>query len=147
MLKNETLWLNGGTEPKAFIPIGERGPRGQSSTAGLDRDSIMFFTLVNQDAVGCWDIRKPYSPQNLGIIDQNTTTLIFPNDLKVDNEVDQGVWVLSNRLPVYLYSQLNFNDYNFRVFRGDVEEAVRGTPCDPRLPPIVGPIQNNNYPF
>lgn len=43
----------------------------------------------------------------------------------------QGVWVLSNRLPVYLYSQLNFNDINFRIQRASVREAVMGTACDP----------------
>lgn len=43
----------------------------------------------------------------------------------------QSVWVLSNRLPIYLYSQLDFNDINFRIQRAGVREAVVGSSCDP----------------
>lgn len=132
VLRNETLWINDGIgTAKSFIQLGNRGINGQSSTSGIDRNSIMFFNLIQQDAVGCWDIRKSYVEKNLGIVEQNSTTLIFPNDLKLDQEVNQGLWILSNRLPVYLYSQLNFNDVNFRIMRASVKDAIEGTICDP----------------
>lgn len=43
----------------------------------------------------------------------------------------QSVWVVSNRLPIYLYSQLDYNDVNFRILRAYTREAVIGTSCDP----------------
>lgn len=134
VLRNETIWQNGGIgTANSFIQLGSRGINGQSSTSGLDRNSIMFFNLIQKDAVGCWDIRKPYLENNLGIVEQNSTTLIFPNDLKLDHEENQGLWILSNRLPVYLYSQLNFNDVNFRILRTSVRDAIEGTICDPQV--------------
>lgn len=92
----------------------------------------MFYNLVLRDSVGCWDLRKPYVGKNLGLVGAgNSSALIFPNDLKVDQEFPQGLWVLSNRLPDYLYKGLNYDDVNFRVLRADVKDAVRGTVCDP----------------
>lgn len=43
---------------------------------------------------------------------------------------EQSVWVLSNRLPIYLYSQLDFTDINFRIQRASAREAIIGTACD-----------------
>lgn len=53
--------------------------------------------------------------------------------------------MISNRLPVYLYSQLNFNDVNFRINRASVIDAVRGTNCDPSVPEqtMHGPMQSD----
>lgn len=136
VLRNETAWTTNTASQSAFTKIGTRGPRGQSSTVGIDNKGVMFFNLVHRDAVGCWDINKPYVPENIGIVEQNETTLFFPNDLKVDNEDRQGVWVISNRLPMYLYSQLNFNEYNFRVMRIGVEDAAANSPCDPSISAI-----------
>lgn len=137
ILRNESLWQSGYFErPNAFTPIGTRGSRGQASSSAMASNNVMFFNLIHQDAVGCWDINKPYNVENLGIVERNTTTLIFPNDIVVDHEREQGVWVISNRLPVYLYAQLNFNDINFRIQRVNVRDAVLGTPCDPLVPPF-----------
>lgn len=33
-----------------------------------------------------------------------------------------------------MYSELNFNDYNFRVLTGNVEEAIQGTICAMKTP-------------
>lgn len=41
--------------------------------------------------------------------------------------------MLSNRLPVYLYSQLDYNDVNFRIQRVGVRNAVVGTKCGGKL--------------
>lgn len=38
--------------------------------------------------------------------------------------------MLSNRLPIYLYAQLDYTQVNFRIQRVDTRLAVRGTPCD-----------------
>lgn len=137
ILRNETIWTEE-SDPvllaniaNTFIWIGERGARGQSSTSGIDRYyKIMFYNLVQKNGVGCWNTKKPYTANNLCIIEQNNDTLIFPNDLKLDNNpYDQGIWVLSNRLPIYLYSKLNNNDVNFRIHRASVTSAIYDNCC------------------
>lgn len=117
-----------------FHLLGEsRGLYGQSSASAVDRRGVMYYGLVSRDSIGCWDIRKPYQKQNLGVVAQNTDTLIFPNDIKVDQEQDQSVWVISNRLPLYQAGPLDYDDYNYRIMYANIEEAVRGSVCDPTL--------------
>ncbi|XP_055919944.1 protein yellow-like [Eupeodes corollae] len=133
VLRDENNWPDKAQDvAKNFATIGTRGRLGQSSTSGIDRNQVMFFTQVHRDAIGCWDTRKPYTPSNHGQVGAANTSLIqFPNDLKVDQQVKQGVWVMSNRLPIYLYSKLDYSDVNFRILRANVEDAVAGTVCDP----------------
>lgn len=91
VLRNESAWTinNGAGLSNAFIQIGNRGNRGQSSTSGIDRNNIQFFTLIQQNAVGCWNTDQPYFQNSVDIVAQDNTTLLFPNDLKVDHEIDQ----------------------------------------------------------
>lgn len=89
----------------------------------------MFYTQVHKDQIGCWDTTKPYTKDNLGVVEANTTLIQFPNDLKVDRQLDQGVWVMSNRLPIFLYSELDYKEINFQILRAGVKDAVKGTVC------------------
>lgn len=91
VLRNESAWTlsNGAEQASAFIQIGDRGLRGQSSTSGIDRNNVQFYTLVQQNAVGCWNSDEPYFQNTIDIVAQDNTTLVFPNDLKVDHEIDQ----------------------------------------------------------
>lgn len=126
---NETGWIN---SKEGFKVIGEsRGPRGHASAAGMDRNGVLYYNLVSKDAIGCWDSSKPYKKTNHGIVVKNSTTLIFPNDLKLDSEKRQSVWILTNRLPFYLYKGLDKKDYNFRIMSAYTDEAIKGTICDP----------------
>lgn len=61
----------------------------------------------------------------------SNVTMVFPNDIKVD--ANGNLWVLSDKLPVYMYSQLDPNDVNFRILTAPVREAIRGTACDSKL--------------
>lgn len=128
---NETGW----NEAKyGFKVLGEsRGKLGHASAAGMDRNGILFYNLVSQDSIGCWDSRKPYKKRNLGIVAKNNTSLIFPNDLKIDQEDRSSIWIVTNRLPFYLYKGLDKHDYNFRVMSAYVDEAIQGTVCDPNV--------------
>ncbi|XP_055529991.1 protein yellow-like isoform X2 [Wyeomyia smithii] len=134
VLQNETIWQNFGLA-KAFQPLGSRGKGGQSSTSGVSTNKVQFFTLVQQSGVGCWDLAKPYNRNNLGIVEKNLDKLTFPNDLKLDREPKQSIWVISNKLPVFLYSRLNYSETNFRVLQAEVQSAVLDTVCDPRVAP------------
>lgn len=115
-----------------FNLVGEsRGLYGQSSASAIDRRGVMFYGLVTRDSIGCWDTRKPYMKITSGAVASNSETLVFPNDVKVDQEERQSVWVISNRLPMFQAGPLDPDDYNYRILFADTEEAVRGTVCDP----------------
>lgn len=115
-----------------FKLLGEsRGADGQVSAAAVDRNGVMFFNLISRDSVGCWDTNKPYQIQNLAIIAQNTTTMIFPNDLRIDHEVPQMAWIITNRLPMYQFNLIDPNDYNYRIMFLETSSAVQDTICQP----------------
>lgn len=111
-----------------------RGADGQVSAAAVDRNGVMFFNLVLRDSIGCWDTRKPYKLDNLSIIAQNNNTLVFPNDLRLDHEIPQYAWIITNRLPMYQFNLLNPQEYNFRVLYLDVAQAVANGVCQPSTP-------------
>lgn len=91
VLRNESSWtLSGGAGTATqFVQIGERGSRGQSSTSAIDRNNVQFYTLVQQNGIGCWRADQPYYQGSLDVVAQDNITLVFPNDLKLDQEPEQ----------------------------------------------------------
>ncbi|XP_018320378.1 protein yellow-like [Agrilus planipennis] len=131
VIRNETGWM---TAKESFKILGQsRGINGHASGAGMDRKGVLFYNLISKDGVACWDSHKPYTRSNLGILVHNSETMFFPNDMRMDREEDTSVWILTNRLPAYLYRSLNKHDYNFRIISAYVDEAIEGTVCDPEI--------------
>ncbi|ENN70589.1 hypothetical protein YQE_12764, partial [Dendroctonus ponderosae] len=122
------------SDGNAFKVLGQsRGDQGHISSSVMDDNGIMYFNLVTRDSMGCWDSRKPYKRANLGIIAQSRDTLVFPNDLRLDQEKKQSMWVLTNRLPYYLMEGLEASIYNFRVMSAYTDDSIRGGICDPAI--------------
>lgn len=48
--------------------------------------------------------------------------------MQIDKE--NNLWVLTNTLPRFIYGKLDTNEYNFRIWRTNVFDAIRGTKCD-----------------
>ncbi|TGZ53553.1 Protein yellow [Temnothorax longispinosus] len=111
-----------------FQTLGSRGPNGQSSVSFLDpKTGILFYALTNLNAIACWRPQNKFTVQQQGYVYQDNVTMIFPNDLKVDR--NGNLWILSDRLPVFMYSQLDLHDYNFRILMGSTQELIIGTVC------------------
>ncbi len=127
VLQNES-YATGSDAYFDYKLLGDRGAKGQSSAEFYDDDSgVLFYTQVNKDGVGCWNSKKAYNVDTQGIIDSDSDALVFPNDLKVD--VNRNLWVLSDRMPAFLFASLNPKEFNYRILKGNVDELIRGTPC------------------
>lgn len=61
VLRNETAWLTRTAPSNAFIAIGARGRRSQSSTSDMAANGVLFAAQVQLEGVSCWDTRKPVS--------------------------------------------------------------------------------------
>ncbi|XP_049839989.1 protein yellow-like [Schistocerca gregaria] len=120
-----------------FKLLGSRGPSTQSCASFMDEESgVLFYSLVNKNAVGCWNSKlhpKTYTPETQGMVGQDNVTMVFPNDMKVD--ANGTLWVLTDRMPLFLYSELDPVEVNFRVLSAPVEAAVAGTACSAAAPP------------
>lgn len=127
VLQNETL----ATDPSSYYAykvLGERGQNGQATASFYDEATgVLFYTQVNKDSIGCWNTKSPYFAETQGLVDSDSDALVFPNDLKVDNE--GTLWVLSDRMPLFLYKNLKAGEYNYRILRGRTQEIIQGTPC------------------
>lgn len=110
-----------------FFPT-ERTSNSHTTARVCSDDGIMLFNLIDQNAVGCWHTSMPYEPQYHGVVDRDDVGLVFPADVKVDENRD--VWVLSDRMPVFLITNLDYNDVNFRIYSAPLQTLIGGTVCD-----------------
>lgn len=47
--------------------------------------SAVFFALISQSAVSCWNSNKRLSPESQDIVAQDDVTMNYPVDLSVSN--------------------------------------------------------------
>lgn len=126
----------------AFKLLGNRGPNAQSSVSFVDKNTgVLFYALVNLNAIACWRTTNPsYNMQSQGRVYMSNVTMVFPNDIKVD--ANGNLWILSDRLPQFMYSNLNPDEVNYRLLTAPVQDAIRGTACDSKL--VVTNTSNRN---
>ncbi|XP_052899763.1 protein yellow [Anopheles moucheti] len=120
-----------------FQYLKERGPNSHTTSRVMSDTGLQLFNLIDQNAVGCWHSSLPYSPEYHGIVDRDDVELVFPADVKIDEE--EQVWVISDRMPVFLIADLDYSDVNFRIFSAPLATLVAGTVCD--VQPQFGAIQ------
>ncbi|OAD55981.1 Protein yellow [Eufriesea mexicana] len=124
ILRDETLSQNSYHE---FQVLPERGQLGHCTSAIMDENGMQFFNLIDQNAVGCWNSVLPYSPENHAVLVRHDEAMIFPADVKVNRGM---LWIISDKMPVFLLSTLNYTDVNFRILTVSVRDAIAGTVCD-----------------
>lgn len=139
ILRNQTAWATRSAPANAFMPIGSRGRQGQSATSDMTPSGVLFASQVQLEGVSCWDTRKPYNLNNVQMVQRDPVLLGFVNDLKLDSE-RENIWVVSNNLPVFIYSRLDYGQINFRLLRANVQKAIAKTICDPQTQANPEPI-------
>ncbi|XP_053661332.1 L-dopachrome tautomerase yellow-f-like [Anopheles marshallii] len=129
VLQNETLANVGGYD-HLFTHLGERGIKTQCTIHQYDpQTGVLFYAEVNRNSIGCWNSKRPFNPENHGIVHLDNTNFIYPSDMTLDSDGD--LWVMTNGLPRWLYASLSADDYNFRVWRQTPAKAIAGTICAP----------------
>ncbi|XP_014486921.1 PREDICTED: protein yellow-like [Dinoponera quadriceps] len=124
ILRDEQLSQNSYRE---FQVLASRGPLSHCTASVMDENGLQFFNLIDQNAVGCWNSALPYSSANHAVVARHDDAMIFPADIKVNRGM---LWIMSDRMPIFLLSTLNYTDVNFRILTTSVQEAVAGTVCD-----------------
>lgn len=114
--------------------LGHRPVGMQASALSMNEvTGAMFYPLVNQDAIGCWNPRRSekHSAETTAVVAQDSMTLVYPSDVKVDSE--SNLWVISDRMPLFLYQvhNMKMTDINYRVFKAPVTDLIKDTVCEP----------------
>ncbi|KYN07653.1 PREDICTED: protein yellow-like [Cyphomyrmex costatus] len=106
----------------------------QSAAQAMDQNGILFFGLLSELALGCWNsITHPeYGGTNNEVIIVNSDTLQFPSGMKVITAKNgrQELWILTSSFQKFMTATMNSNETNFRIQAGYVDELVRGTKCN-----------------
>ncbi|KAJ8923289.1 hypothetical protein NQ315_001846 [Exocentrus adspersus] len=133
VLRDEDLATNLTANFHKFRRLGTRGEKGESGASYLDKKSnVIFFASIHLNAVICWRTTNAnYTTTSHSRVFLNNETMVFPSDIKVD--ANSTLWVLSNRLPVFMYSYLDYTKYNFRILKGKVSDAIKYTACDSKM--------------
>lgn len=113
ILKNEQFCKTGAW--RRFIKaVGKK--QGQSDGLAMDHEGNLYYGLLNMYGVGKWNIYEPFN--NSKIIDQNNSTMIWPDSFSFDG---QGfLYVLSNGIHKYFnpdYDLKSDNGTKFRVMK------------------------------
>jgi len=89
--------------------------------------------LVQLTAIACWDIGKPFTPENIVIIAQDEETLQYVSGIKVitNRSGEEELWLNTNRLQKTINMSLKSTETNFRIIKGTVDDIIRGTNCEP----------------
>lgn len=108
-----------------FQIIGDRGQYSQTAAADIHKPSgIMFLSLVNHNAIGCWNTMDPLDA--ISYVHRDDEKMIYPSDIKV---VKNRIYALTNSMPVFIYGKLNYDEVNFRLWSNRVDAAIDGTLC------------------
>lgn len=127
VLLNDTIWAAGADSvPRAFRPIGRRPS--QAAAQAMDSNGNLFFGLVEQNAIACWDSTTPYHSSNLRIVSQNSETLQFAGGVKIirNRKGNEELWVLTCRIQKLFTGSLNTNETNFRIQAIQIPELLGG---------------------
>lgn len=117
----------------AYRVTGDRGALSQASASAFDdRTGVLFYPLVNKNAISCWSERNfpnEHTADTSPIIFKDDTLLLYASDLRIDKE--DNLWFISNRLPISVFSNLNFDRFNFHIFKIPISIAIENSSCHP----------------
>lgn len=73
-----------GNHGNDFRLLGSRGFQKQSTMHEYDpRTGTVFYSEIQANGVGCWNTRKPFTPDFHGQVAKDEQTMIYPSDLTV----------------------------------------------------------------
>ncbi|XP_066581316.1 dopaminechrome tautomerase-like [Prorops nasuta] len=126
-------------ESKIIEPVIFESSYKRASQAGVQatsRRGVIFFQLVQLTAIACWNIEKPFTPENVVMIAQDEQTLQYVSGIKViiNQFGEEELWFNTNRLQKTINKTLKPTETNFRIIRGTVDDIIRGTNCEPTGP-------------
>jgi Major royal jelly protein len=136
VLQNETLATDKNLSFYSYGSVGSRGEKMQAASEVMDeRTDTVFYALNNRNAIGCWNSKNPLSPKTVDIVATNDESLMWPNELQIDS--NGNLWVLSNRLPLFIFGSLEPDDINYRILSGKSNLLIGEGRCDVTMEKII----------
>ncbi|CAH1153962.1 unnamed protein product [Phaedon cochleariae] len=132
-LRNETIFRNNPFAAPQIFHTYRNTRSTQSSAEAIDRDGIMYYGLLGDIKIACFNTQGIYQNKNsTAIIADNPVTLQFPDGVKIstNSRGRQELWILTSRAQyVATGTMFDVNETNFRIMVADVNQLVSGTSC------------------
>lgn len=116
-------------EPIMYQSVAKRVS--QAGVHAISKTGAMFFQLAQFTALACWNVERPFTPENVVVLAQDSETLQYISGIKVVTNAfgEEELWFNTNRLQKTINNSRRINEVNFRLLRGKVEDLIRGTRC------------------
>nr|AAQ16677.1 major royal jelly protein MRJP1 [Apis cerana cerana] len=113
----------------------------QSSAKVVSKSGVLFFGLVGDSALGCWNEHRSLERHNIRTVAQSDETLQMIVGMKIKEALPhvpifdryinrEYILVLSNRMQKMANNDYNFNDVNFRIMDANVNDLILNTRCE-----------------
>ncbi|XP_014207737.1 major royal jelly protein 2-like [Copidosoma floridanum] len=108
---------------------------GQAAAMAFASQGTLFFGLINDDAIGCYNQFRELNKTNFGLVAKDKKRLSYINGVKVIKpslaHPQEELWVLSNQWRTTTSDTfMKNNSIKFRVLKGTVRNLVKNTICD-----------------
>ncbi|XP_030369550.1 uncharacterized protein LOC115620459 [Scaptodrosophila lebanonensis] len=131
VINNATNWGYGiSSSLDEFIPLGRRNV--QCAASAISKAGFWFCGFLEPIGIFGWNIRTPYTMDNVQLLAFNPETLQFVSGMKIirrPGDMLEELWVLSNRLQKAFSGALNYKEINYRVQRCSVDDMLLGRGC------------------
>ncbi|XP_044728504.1 L-dopachrome tautomerase yellow-f2-like [Chrysoperla carnea] len=123
VLKNQSKFND-----NVFIRLGDKGIKQETNCFVMDQKTgVLFYNQVNINALACWNIKKPFNQKNHVQLFNDNDRYIYPSDITSDGH--GNIWVMTNKLPFFIFQGLNSTDINFRIWSFRVSDLISHTNC------------------
>lgn len=113
----------------------------QSSAKVVSKSGVLFFGLVGDSALGCWNEHRTLERHNIRTVAQSDETLQMIASMKIKEALPhvpifdryinrEYILVLSNKMQKMVNNDFNFDDVNFRIMNANVNELILNTRCE-----------------
>ncbi|XP_065209850.1 protein yellow-like isoform X2 [Planococcus citri] len=141
VIRNQSLFTDDADSSWHRFIISESARPSQSASEDMSSTGILFFGLLSQMALACWNSRTPFTPENIHIAQQDNETLQFPSGIKIFGDT---IYILTSELQNFIAGTTRANDVKYRILVGSVSDLVRGTGCDQRKHVATSTIDYTN---
>ncbi|KAL6977962.1 Major royal jelly protein [Sarracenia purpurea var. burkii] len=141
VLRNQSLFADDADSSWQVFTISEPARPSQSASEDMSSTGILFFGLLSQMAIACWNSRTPFTHENIHITQQDNHTLQFPSGIKIFGDT---IYVMTSELQNFIAGTQKINDVKYRILVGSVSDLVRGTGCEQRSDECL--TQSSHFP-
>ncbi|XP_044010391.1 protein yellow-like [Aphidius gifuensis] len=133
ILRNYDIFKNNSNAAARDFKSFSKTRKAQASAQAMDNNGVLFYGLVQEVAIGCWNSQKftEYGEENLEVLVADKDTLQFSSGVKIIQlaKAEDELWVMTMSLQKVWTGTINPNETNFRIHTSSIKKLVEGTKC------------------